>query len=145
MDGSTYLLAVGLLTSGYALAHLLGPAWLKSGLVFNLIGGASVAALILGARSNSRRSRLPLYLLAIGQGLFVASDVLADNYERLFGGAMPSSLALNGWLMRARRELGMPAWQDHLFISLSKQAIDATEFFSIPSDRVVELGAQVAV
>jgi KUP system potassium uptake protein len=39
----------------------------------------------------------------------------------------------------------MPAWQDHLFISLSKQAIDATEFFAIPSDRVVELGAQVAV
>jgi KUP system potassium uptake protein len=39
----------------------------------------------------------------------------------------------------------MPSWQDHLFISLSKQAIDATEFFAIPSDRVVELGAQVAV
>ena len=84
-----YLTAIALLTGGYAIAHFSGPGWLKSGLVFNLIGGSSVAALILGARRNSRRSRLPLYLLAVGQGLFVTSDVLAYNYERLFGAAMP--------------------------------------------------------
>jgi KUP system potassium uptake protein len=40
---------------------------------------------------------------------------------------------------------GMPMWQDRLFIGLSKQAANATDFFSIPSDRVVELGAQVTV
>ncbi len=62
---------------------------MQNGLVFNLIGGASVAALILGARRNSRRSRRPLYLLAVGQALFVASDVLAYNYERLFGLSIP--------------------------------------------------------
>jgi diguanylate cyclase len=84
-----YLVATAILTAGYALAHLSGPGWMKSGLVFNLIGGSSVAALILGARRNSGRSRLPLYLLAVGQGLFVTSDVLAYNYERLFGSAMP--------------------------------------------------------
>ena len=39
----------------------------------------------------------------------------------------------------------MPTWQDNLFIVLSKQATNATDFFAIPSDRVVELGAQVAV
>ena len=84
-----YLVAIALLIGGYALAQISGPAWLKDGLVFNLIGGSSVAALLLGARRNSRHSRLPLYLLAVGQGLFVTSDVLAYNYERLFGGAMP--------------------------------------------------------
>jgi diguanylate cyclase (GGDEF)-like protein/PAS domain S-box-containing protein len=84
-----YLGAVALLTGGYAFANVSGPGWLRSGLVFNLIGGSSVAALILGARRNSGRSRLPLYLLAVGQGLFVTSDVLAYNYERLFGRAMP--------------------------------------------------------
>ena len=84
-----YLAAVTLLIGGYALAQLSGPPWLKSGLVFNLIGGSSVAALLLGARRNSRHSRLPLYLLAVGQGLFVTSDVLGYNYERLFGAAMP--------------------------------------------------------
>jgi KUP system potassium uptake protein len=39
----------------------------------------------------------------------------------------------------------MPRWQDKLFVALSKQAANATDFFSIPSDRVVELGAQVTV
>jgi KUP system potassium uptake protein len=39
----------------------------------------------------------------------------------------------------------MPRWQDKLFVSLSKQSANATDFFSIPSDRVVELGAQVTV
>jgi diguanylate cyclase (GGDEF)-like protein len=88
-----YLLLASLVTGCYALAHVLGPAWLRSGLVFNLIGGASVAALILGARHNSGDSwlagRAPWYLLAAGQALFVTSDVLAYNYERLFGGPIP--------------------------------------------------------
>ncbi|MGH6830767.1 MAG: KUP/HAK/KT family potassium transporter, partial [Methylocella sp.] len=32
-----------------------------------------------------------------------------------------------------------------LFIALSRQAANAPDFFAIPSDRVVELGAQVTV
>ncbi|HTU80003.1 MAG TPA: EAL domain-containing protein [Solirubrobacteraceae bacterium] len=83
-----YLAAGALLSAAYTLAHLVGPGWLADGLVFNLIGGSSVAALILGAHVNSDR-RLPWHLLAVGQGLFVASDVLAYNYQRLFGGALP--------------------------------------------------------
>ncbi len=58
---------------------------------------------------------------------------------------MTTSFFLGRRTIKAAPNSGMPAWQDHLFITLSKQAIDATEFFSIPSDRVVELGAQVAV
>jgi KUP system potassium uptake protein len=40
---------------------------------------------------------------------------------------------------------GMPLWQDHLFIFLARNASNAIEFFHIPTSRVVELGAQVAV
>ena len=40
---------------------------------------------------------------------------------------------------------GMPRWQDLLFIFLARNAASATEFFHIPSARVVELGAQVAI
>ncbi len=83
-----YLCAMALLTGGYAFGQISGPAWLKSGLVFNLIGGATIAALIVGGRKNSGRSCLPWYLFAVGQGLFVTSDVLSSNYERLFGHAM---------------------------------------------------------
>lgn len=38
-----------------------------------------------------------------------------------------------------------PRWQDFLFIFLARNAASATEFFHIPTARVVELGAQVAV
>ena len=58
---------------------------------------------------------------------------------------MTTSFFLGRRTIKASINSGMPAWQDNLFIALSKQAIDATEFFSIPSDRVVELGAQVAI
>ncbi|QRM34397.1 potassium transporter Kup [Microvirga sp. VF16] len=40
---------------------------------------------------------------------------------------------------------GMPFWQDKLFISLAKSASDATDFFQIPTGRVVEVGTQVTV
>jgi len=76
-----YLALMALGTTAYA---LLG----HSGLLFNLLGGLSVAALIAGANLNAPRRRLPWYLLAIGQALFVTSDVLAYNYERLFGTAL---------------------------------------------------------
>ncbi|WP_297296472.1 potassium transporter Kup [uncultured Methylovirgula sp.] len=58
---------------------------------------------------------------------------------------MTTSFFLGRRTIKASPNSGMPAWQDSLFIALSKQAIDATEFFSIPSDRVVELGAQVTI
>ena len=40
---------------------------------------------------------------------------------------------------------GMPSWQDRLFIAMTKQATSAPDFFNLPSDRVVELGAQMKV
>jgi KUP system potassium uptake protein len=39
----------------------------------------------------------------------------------------------------------MSRWRERLFILLSKNAVSATDFFRIPADRVIELGAQVPV
>jgi KUP system potassium uptake protein len=39
----------------------------------------------------------------------------------------------------------MPGWQDYLFIALSRSANDATDYFEIPTGRVVEVGTQVTV
>jgi KUP system potassium uptake protein len=39
----------------------------------------------------------------------------------------------------------MPRWQERFFIWLAGRAEDATEYFRIPSDRVVEVGTQVMV
>ena len=38
---------------------------------------------------------------------------------------------------------GLPIWVDRFFIALSKNATDATEYFHIPTGRVVEIGTQV--
>jgi KUP system potassium uptake protein len=39
----------------------------------------------------------------------------------------------------------MPRWQDHLFIALARTANDATDYFQIPTERVVEVGTQIRV
>jgi len=39
----------------------------------------------------------------------------------------------------------MPRWQDRLFIRLSQSANDATDYFHIPTGRVVEVGTQVTI
>ena len=58
---------------------------------------------------------------------------------------MTTSFFLGRRTLKASPTSGMPNWQDQLFVMLSKQSTNATDFFSIPSDRVVELGAQVAI
>jgi KUP system potassium uptake protein len=40
---------------------------------------------------------------------------------------------------------GMSRWQDRLFITLARAANDATDYFQIPTGRVVEVGTQVTV
>jgi KUP system potassium uptake protein len=39
----------------------------------------------------------------------------------------------------------MPHWQDRLFIALARSANDATDYFHIPTGRVVEVGTQVTI
>ena len=84
-----YLAAEAALTAAYVCAHFTGPHWLNGGPVYNVIGGSTVIALFLGARMNAGARRLPWYLLAIAQALFVTGDALAYNYERIFGAPLP--------------------------------------------------------
>src|SRR5690606_973303 len=42
-------------------------------------------------------------------------------------------------------EPGMPMWQDRLFIALANTAADPSDYFSLPANRVVELGSQVII
>ena len=58
---------------------------------------------------------------------------------------MTTSFFLGRRTLKPSQTSGMPHWQDELYIALAKQATSATDFFSIPVDRVVELGAQVKV
>jgi KUP system potassium uptake protein len=58
---------------------------------------------------------------------------------------MSTSFFLSRRSLRPAPQSGMPRWQDRLFISLARSANDATDYFQIPTDRVVEVGTQVTV
>ena len=58
---------------------------------------------------------------------------------------MTTSFFLSRRSLKASPNSGMPVWQDKLFIGLARTAADATEYFQIPTGRVVEIGTQVAI
>jgi KUP system potassium uptake protein len=58
---------------------------------------------------------------------------------------MATSFFLSRRSIRPAAKSGMPLWQDRIFISLARSASDATDFFQIPTGRVVEVGTQVTV
>src|SRR4051812_366946 len=58
---------------------------------------------------------------------------------------MSTSFFLSRRALKPAAKSGMPRWQDRLFIGLARSASDATDFFRIPTGRVVEIGTQVTV
>jgi KUP system potassium uptake protein len=40
---------------------------------------------------------------------------------------------------------GLPAWQERLFALMERNSVHVSDFFSLPQDRVVEIGRQVAI
>ncbi len=58
---------------------------------------------------------------------------------------MSTSFFLSRRALKPAAHSGMPRWQDYLFIALSRTANDATDYFQIPTGRVVEVGTQVTI
>ena len=58
---------------------------------------------------------------------------------------MSTSFFLSRRSLKPAAQSGMPRWQDRLFILLARSANDATDFFQIPTGRVVEVGTQVTI
>jgi KUP system potassium uptake protein len=59
---------------------------------------------------------------------------------------METSFFIGREKLRARARRGaFWHWRDRLFILLTNMALDATEFFRIPPNRVVELGGQIEI
>jgi KUP system potassium uptake protein len=58
---------------------------------------------------------------------------------------MSTSFFLSRRLLKQAAHSGMPRWQDKLFIALSRSANDATDYFRIPTGRVVEVGTQITI
>jgi KUP system potassium uptake protein len=58
---------------------------------------------------------------------------------------MSTSFFLSRRSLKPSPRGGMPLWMDRIFIALARNATDATEYFHIPTGRVVEIGTQVVV
>ena len=58
---------------------------------------------------------------------------------------MSTSFFLSRRALKASAQSDMPGWQDRLFIILARSANDATDYFQIPTGRVVEVGTQVTI
>ncbi len=58
---------------------------------------------------------------------------------------MSTSFFLSRRSLKPAAHSGMPRWQDRLFIMLTRIANDATDYFQIPTGRVVEVGTQVTI
>ena len=58
---------------------------------------------------------------------------------------MSTSFFLSRRALKPAAHSGMPRWQDRLFIGLTRAANDATDYFQIPTGRVVEVGTQVTI
>jgi KUP system potassium uptake protein len=58
---------------------------------------------------------------------------------------MSTSFFLSRRALKPAAQSGMPRWQDRLFIMLARSANDATDYFQIPTNRVVEVGTQVTI
>ena len=58
---------------------------------------------------------------------------------------MSTSFFLSRRSLKPAAKSGMPRWQDRLFIGLTRVANDATDYFQIPTGRVVEVGTQVTI
>jgi KUP system potassium uptake protein len=58
---------------------------------------------------------------------------------------MSTSFFLSRRTLRPSADSGMPIWQDRLFIALARSSNDATDYFQIPTGRVVEVGTQVTI
>ncbi|KQW23371.1 potassium transport protein Kup [Afipia sp. Root123D2] len=58
---------------------------------------------------------------------------------------MSTSFFLSRRALKPAAKSEMPGWQDRLFIALSRAANDATDYYQIPTGRVVEVGTQVSI
>ena len=58
---------------------------------------------------------------------------------------MSTTFFLSRRTLKASKTSGMPIWQDRIFIVLARGADDASSYFRLPTDRVVEIGTQVTI
>jgi KUP system potassium uptake protein len=76
---------------------------------------------------------------------FMESPSVRDDLIGVIPGAERASFFIGRNSLAPSSDVGMPVWQDLLFIALHRNAADPTDYFNIPPNRVIELGSQYAI
>jgi PAS domain S-box-containing protein len=79
-----YLIVGSAVLAAFLLIHSI-----RVGPLFNVIGLSGAAAIVIAVRLHRPQQPLAWYLVAIGQVLFVAGDVITYNYKDFFGTEPP--------------------------------------------------------
>jgi KUP system potassium uptake protein len=70
---------------------------------------------------------------------------------------VPGALRAAGWdldnvsfflsrrALRASARIGLPLWQDYLFIPMARSASDISDQFCIPEERAIEVGSRMTI
>lgn len=78
-------------------------------------------------------------------GFMETPDVPHDLTVNLAITPMKTSYFIGRNTLKASGQVGMPLWQDRIFMFLQRNASDPTDFLRIPPGKVLELGEQVTV
>jgi KUP system potassium uptake protein len=89
------------------------------------------------------------YTIAAHYGFKESPDIpamLSDcRMQSMSFDMMETSFFVNRETVIATPQGGMALWREHLFVIMTHLAIKASDYFRIPTNRVVELGTQVEI
>jgi diguanylate cyclase (GGDEF)-like protein/PAS domain S-box-containing protein len=88
IEGNAWVAYLGIGAAMVA-AYFLMPGVRHNGLMFNLIGLSPAVAIVVGIHRHRPAARVPWYLLALSQVLFVIGDVFWYGYDALYGHLPP--------------------------------------------------------
>ena len=100
-------------------------------------------------RLQIERLELGLYQVVVRYGFMQTPNVPVAL--RLCEAAGPARRSRSDHLLPrpgdalARKDVGLPLWQDHVFDFLARNAARATAFYRLPPERVIEIGIQVEI
>jgi diguanylate cyclase (GGDEF)-like protein/PAS domain S-box-containing protein len=82
--------------------------------LFNAIGLSSAILIVAAVRIHKPERRWPWYLIALGQFVFVAGDIVSYNYSRL-NEALPDVFPLD-FAYNPEGDVPFPGWADALYL-----------------------------
>ena len=93
----------------------------------------------------------PILIIAVNAFRETVRDKILYNLVLFAVGLILFSLLLGEWSVFARQTVistpgtGMARWREHLFVTMSRNARGAADYYQIPPNRVIELGTQVEI